>query len=402
MDLSVITSLLPSSPVVPIIHWRVLLRVIAILYVPYLFATRYIRLNIIVASVGTVVLTWRANWAVTIRTSLWRSSWVRLGLRKLWRLLSGQPEAGLLSQVSIARFDYPGHSVRFLITIQENQRWWVGLDWTSALLPGERPAWCSTSLEALQPPSNFTLPEPTCIFTGDGKGGIVKHTASWAWEEEEWKVLVKKEVGTRRVEKELPVLKEDPSAHANRLGRAKQKVYEATAKLKKTQETDTGDVEGMPLSATSSADSEGHHDEDVSSPRDEDESYTDNDGWVYGDNKWKATSSSGGLGKVSIHTLREIVYVSLTTVKYTRFRKWTRIAILKETVEPASAAEALDYTMKQQESFHAPAESTVQADVASPRNSVDSVDRRSLDEKDDESSIRKRLKAAIRKSTTIS
>lgn len=248
--------------------------------------------------IGTIVLVWRADWASTVRASLWRSSWFRVGLRRTWTLLTGQTDPPVLSQASTIQVENAGRSMRFLISIQENQRWWVGLDWTSALVPGERPAWCSATLESLPPPSNFTLAEATCVFIGDGKGGLVKRTASWAWEEEEWKVIVRKEVGTRRVEKELPVLKEDTSEHANRLGRAKQKVYEATTKLKKSQEGDSGDGEVMPMSAASSTDSESHQDDDVSHAGDKDECYTDNDGWVYGDNKWKATSSSGGLGKV--------------------------------------------------------------------------------------------------------
>lgn len=47
----------------------------------------------------------------------------------------------------------------------------------------------------------------------------------------------------------------------------------------------------------------------------EDEAVTDPEGWLYGDNKWEGASSKGGMGK------------------YTRFRRWTRIAVLSETVE---------------------------------------------------------------------
>jgi hypothetical protein len=32
--------------------------------------------------------------------------------------------------------------VELQFTVFENQRWWVGLDWTHALLPGERASWC--------------------------------------------------------------------------------------------------------------------------------------------------------------------------------------------------------------------------------------------------------------------
>jgi len=37
--------------------------------------------------------------------------------------------------------DREGSAVFFRFEIQENQRWWMGLDWTSALLPQERPSW---------------------------------------------------------------------------------------------------------------------------------------------------------------------------------------------------------------------------------------------------------------------
>lgn len=34
-----------------------------------------------------------------------------------------------------------GEPIYFKFEVHENQRWWMGLDWTSALLPQERPSW---------------------------------------------------------------------------------------------------------------------------------------------------------------------------------------------------------------------------------------------------------------------
>lgn len=39
-----------------------------------------------------------------------------------------------------------GDDVELLFTCMENQRWWVGLDWTHALLPGERASWYASIL----------------------------------------------------------------------------------------------------------------------------------------------------------------------------------------------------------------------------------------------------------------
>ena len=107
-------------------------------------------------------------------------------------------------------------------------------------------------------------------------------------------MVVKKEMGTKRVEKELPVMKEDLTPHANRVGRAKLKMHEATLKLKPQTDGDTKDVSSVDAEHEKSSSAE----EEASLPQEnDDELLTDNDGWVYGDNKWKATSSSGGLGK---------------------------------------------------------------------------------------------------------
>jgi hypothetical protein len=60
---------------------------------------------------------------------------------------------------------------------------------------------------------------------------------------------------------------------------------------------------------------EQHSSDPFLDPASEDEAVTDPDGWLYGDNKWEGASSKGGMGK------------------YTRFRRWTRIALLTESIE---------------------------------------------------------------------
>lgn len=263
------------------------------LYLPSLLLTRLIRTRVLVGILGTILLIWRSKWACTTRKAVWRSAWVRRGVARTWSILSGQPtEPIIMTATSLLRLPESARSIRFLITIYENQRWWVGLDWTAALLPGERPSWCSTSLDPLSPPNAFTLPSQTCTFSSDGKGGIVKRTATWTWDEGEWKVVVHKELGIKRVERELPEPKEDTTTHANRLGKAKNKLSDVGSKLKPSRDNDTGDVE------TNNTEDQDAHSSHSELNGNADDQLTDNDGWVYGDNKWKAFSSSGGLGKV--------------------------------------------------------------------------------------------------------
>jgi hypothetical protein len=117
---------------------------------------------------GTLALTWCAPWAALIRHALWRSATVRRSVLAVLRILSGEPRSafgtGRVRQnvkhdddddvphafraatrqtaAEKGASDVTRHEdVEYQFTIYENQRWWVGLDWTAALLPQERPAW---------------------------------------------------------------------------------------------------------------------------------------------------------------------------------------------------------------------------------------------------------------------
>ncbi|KAJ7078922.1 integral peroxisomal membrane peroxin-domain-containing protein [Mycena belliarum] len=300
-DLAAIDALLPRLPALPpsLAAPKPLLRAALVLYAPYLVLTYFVRLRVLVAVAGTVLLAWRAPWAVALRNSLWRSAWFRWAIYRAAAALTGQPlPHAAHSAVSAAAETPPAptKTLRFLFTVYENQRWWMGLDWTAALLPAERPSWCSKAQNAVAPPNAFVLPEDTtmCMAGPDGKGRV-KRIARWTWEEHEWRVLVRKDAAAAltRVEKPLPSDKEESNGL---LMKAAVKMRESGSHLP------ADDAEGDKASA--------HSEEE------EEDLVTDEDGWVYGDNKWEKPSAKGGMGK------------------YTRFRRWTRVAVVTETVEP--------------------------------------------------------------------
>ncbi|TBU38599.1 integral peroxisomal membrane peroxin-domain-containing protein [Dichomitus squalens] len=351
-DLTTIHALLPSLPLpVPskpltVPKPLVLLRSIAVLYIPYFALTYVVRIRILLALFGTLFLTWRARWAVVLRGALWRSAHIRWAVYRLWSFLSGQSlppltrspqaqsEARLASVSSPSSLQaqkkpLPDTNVRFLFTIYENQRWWMGLDWTAALLPGERPSWCSASQQPAAPPSAFTLPAPTTAYTptADGKGRV-KRVARWRWEEDEWRVVVRREgSGTSRVERPVPSAKEESAAaaSANRILKAAGKMRSGSLDLMEKGTEKERDAQA------NSGEGHGYSGEHGTSPNDSahdakdevevEEPFTDADGWVYADNKWEGASSKGGMGK------------------YTRYRRWTRIAVLTETVEVVGPGE---------------------------------------------------------------
>ncbi|KAG5220476.1 peroxisomal membrane protein [Salix suchowensis] len=149
----------------------------------------------------------------------------------LWRLRHGQHFNTLVPILCLSNLDdkpqgprRTTHSIPPLsFHHSRNQRWWMGLDWTAALLPSERPSWSTTSLLPIAPPASFSLPEDTIsvieLPKNGGKGSgtkgkkrVLKRTAKWRWDEAEWKVLVRREDKddkVERVECPLPVVKEE-------------------------------------------------------------------------------------------------------------------------------------------------------------------------------------------------
>ncbi|KAF8629270.1 hypothetical protein AX17_005849 [Amanita inopinata Kibby_2008] len=301
-DLHVIQSLLPTLPSLP--QKAHMARVLALLYVPYLIVTHVLRVRILVGIIGTLFLTHRSPWSIVTRGILWRSAHLRWTLYYTWSYVIGQPIVHNVSYPDApSALPQPVSHLRFLFTIYENQRWWMGLDWTAALLPGERPSWCSASQQPVSPPNAFSLPRPTVVFVSDGKGRRVKRTAVWKWEEPEWRVIVHRtDGGISRVERPLSTGKEEG---ANRLLRGKRRDSSGQASTSASTSVSVG------KEIVDSPDDNGEDVEDMGT----NDPTTDSDGWVYGDNKWENQNNKGGIGK------------------YTRYRRWTRIAVVHENVE---------------------------------------------------------------------
>ncbi|TFY64809.1 hypothetical protein EVJ58_g2372 [Rhodofomes roseus] len=366
-DLTTIHALLPAvSLPATLPPTKALLRVLAISYVPYLLLTFCVPVRILLALAGTILLTWRARWTVLIRRGLWRSAHVRWVVYRSWGILSGRPlSTGLASlQASMSasaaavadpQAEQPAQAVRFLFTAYENQR-----------CPSSRP-----------PPSRS--PRPTTVYMRNSDGSRVKRTARWRWAEPEWRVVVHKEgEPAARVERPLP--KEEPpgttASSAARMLRAAGKMRE-------------GSVGGSPErpKVKEKESDEGEHQGGAEEEDQEEEVFTDPDGWVYADNKWEGPSAKGGMGK------------------YTRYRRWTRIAILIETVDPAEPGETGiqrdddgEYVPGAPSVGLSPVNVTVGPDWEPAHGRPDSLDKKppaAAPADDEKDGLRKRLKAAV-------
>lgn len=291
-DLSILSRLTPVLPSrLGSLTSSVVFRAAGCLLVAYLTLTFLVSLRTVIALIGTVIISWRAPWAIYTRRTVWSSAYFRSGCYRMWSRISGEPiTPAVFTPPSSA--PQPVSTVRFLFTIYENQRWWMGLDWTAALLPAERPSWCSSRQDPISPPNAFALPDPSTTYLTDSQGQRIKRTATWRWEEAEWKVIVRKEDTLLRVEKPLP---EDPNT--------------ASKIAAKTREAS----QSVSLEASESST------EEPPDWQEEEDIVTDSDGWIYGDNKWEGKNNKGGIGK------------------FTRYRRWTRIAVVEEATEIVQA-----------------------------------------------------------------
>jgi Integral peroxisomal membrane peroxin len=213
---------------------------------------------------------------------------------------------------------------RFLFTVLENQRWWVGIDWTAALLPSERPSWCApttaTSLAQaaagnhahnsaihppLPPPSTFPLPPSTSVILPSPGSGYVKRTAKWQWEDGgEWEVVIHREGESASKRFRPPSISKSPqiggtgtAAPEPEEGRGSRFLKGQLSRLSLGAVTSSTAVSSAPP-PTELAVAEGDEEKAKALSEDDEDLVTDPEGWIYGDNKWENLSGKGGMGKV--------------------------------------------------------------------------------------------------------
>ncbi|KAI9255640.1 Peroxin/Dysferlin domain-containing protein [Phascolomyces articulosus] len=91
----------------------------------------------------------------------------------------------------------------FQFDIYENQRWWLGMDWTTNMMPSERAPWTDNQLAPVQSKESFELPassETVQYRPIAGSGGVaIKQTTKkvWSWADGDWWVDMTGEIQGR-------------------------------------------------------------------------------------------------------------------------------------------------------------------------------------------------------------
>ncbi|KAK0537334.1 hypothetical protein OC835_001777 [Tilletia horrida] len=308
---------------------------------PFPLASLSVRSTVL--TLGLLALTWCAPWAALIRSVLWRSALVRRIVLGLVRLLSGEkgplsafgrghestldPLTGESIFSSSLIPDLVGgagakkakdgvvkhEDVVYEFSVYENQRWWMGLDWTSALLPQERPSWSDEHHNAVSPPSSFSLPPPKVTTTPQDTPNkaevgsatpskFTKRTVTWKWLDPEWTVAGAGYVGS--------IGYQPPGA-------ATLPTDAAALSRSPSLGSDSEGFPGSPTSASSAGAGAGGPGALIGGAHDAASRNLDVDGegWSYGDNLWEKMSGKSGRGR------------------YTRRRRWVRRAVLEIKVE---------------------------------------------------------------------
>lgn len=305
----------------------------------------------LVCFIGTLALTWCAPWCALFRQAIWKSSTIRRIVRGTGKLLSGsspreaygkgnlddewahglyhEDGSPLLSTNTLATAPNKKgtkkqedkvvrhQDVVYQFSIFENQRWWVGLDWTAALLPQERPSWSDEANNPVSPPSSFSLPATKIMLTPsptkEDPKAFTRRTIKWQWVDPEWSIagVSSRDGGYypastvyKGSAKDAAIKSASVVDDKDALAAAKQGYLGDALNRLRAKSGDDPNAGIEDAGTTVHKVGEGEEEWDV-----------DGEGWQYGDNAWDKMSKKSGMGR------------------YTRRRKWVRRAVLLEVVE---------------------------------------------------------------------
>ncbi|KAG0268761.1 peroxisome- protein [Actinomortierella ambigua] len=227
-------------------QWLLALAVVS--YVPWLVLTYFVRLRWILAVAGSVVLCWRAPWFRIVTACAQKLDMVVLPVLALipfapWQQLVVQQQrlrgeeyhasyavmtrrtkktfsvkdiiaravgqrkkkdGGNGSAPGLDSTDYTpptvyktstGYDIEedhatmyYKFVLYENQRWWLGLEWTPMMLPNDRAPWTDDHLEPTPSKSAFQLPPPHIVHeaVAGQPDKVLRKSQEWRWLDTHW------------------------------------------------------------------------------------------------------------------------------------------------------------------------------------------------------------------------
>ncbi|KAI1297324.1 hypothetical protein EDD11_007212 [Mortierella claussenii] len=199
---------------------RAIVVLLFLTYVPWLVLNYFVPMRFIVTILGSVAICWRAPWFAI----LWA---VAMKLQAFSPLLQLVPYWPYHPEVSASYRKKKRFSVKDIISraigqrkkndsegrttyktstgydieedhatmyykfvLYENQRWWLGLEWTPMMLPNDRSPWTDDHLEPTQSKSSFQLPPPYVAHEAipGQPNKVLRKSQEWRWLDPHWRL----------------------------------------------------------------------------------------------------------------------------------------------------------------------------------------------------------------------
>ncbi|CAO3570998.1 unnamed protein product [Mortierella alpina] len=195
------------------------LAVAVVTYVPWLILNYFVPMRFIVVVLGSIVICWRAPWFAV----LWAVAAKFQAFSPLLQLIPfwPRPEVSATYQKkkrfsvkdiisraigqrkkddSEAYKSYKtntGYDIEedhatmyYKFVLYENQRWWLGLEWTPMMLPNDRAPWTDDHLEPTQSKSAFQLPPPHIAHEAipGSSNKVLRKSQEWRWLDPHWRL----------------------------------------------------------------------------------------------------------------------------------------------------------------------------------------------------------------------
>ncbi|KAF9329741.1 peroxisome- protein [Podila minutissima] len=198
---------------------RLVLALVVLTYVPWLILTYFIPMRFILVVVGSIAICWRAPWfgvlwAVTMKLQAFSPLlqlipyWPKEATRSAYQKKQGFSVKDIISRAIGQRKKDEAYAIQsyktstgydieedhatmyYKFVLYENQRWWLGIEWTPMMLPNDRAPWTDDHLEPTQSKSAFQLPPPHIAHEAipGQPNKVLRKSQEWRWLDPLWRL----------------------------------------------------------------------------------------------------------------------------------------------------------------------------------------------------------------------
>ncbi|KAF9111751.1 hypothetical protein BGX27_004476 [Mortierella sp. AM989] len=199
---------------------RLVLILAIVTYIPWLILTFFIPMRFILMVLGSVAICWRAPWFAILWAAMMKLEafapllqlipyWPyrpevaasyrrkkRFSVKDIISRAIGQRKKNDSEEYKTYKTS-TGYDIEedhatmyYKFVLYENQRWWLGLEWTPMMLPNDRAPWTDDHTEPTQSKSAFQLPPPHVAHEAipGQPNKVLRKSQEWQWLDPHWRL----------------------------------------------------------------------------------------------------------------------------------------------------------------------------------------------------------------------